>query len=207
VEEKRKIIKEFPWSSYVGYIRLKSRLSFVCYSEILDMVGGGFRYRGRRKFERFTLDGILKDMNITFWKGVKGQAVLGSDDFAEWVYERFLSKKKLDRRELAGIKDLQMGPGTVEEIGRRVSQELGVEEEKLYRPRQAPQARSLLMELCRLYLTGKMSLAEIGRKLGGVSGSALSQNRKRLEVLLGKDSSLRKAFERLSKGMISKSSQ
>ena len=48
------------------------------------MVGGGDSYRGRRNFERFTLDGILKDMNITFWNGVKGQAVLGSDDFADW---------------------------------------------------------------------------------------------------------------------------
>jgi len=171
------------------------------------MVGGGDSYRGRRKLERFTSDGILKDMNINFWRGVKGQAVLGSDDFADWVYEHFLSKKELDRRELAGIKDLEMGPGTVEEIGRRVSQELGVEEERLYRPRQAPQARSVLMELCRRYLTGKMSLAEIGRKPGGVSGSALSQNRKRLEVLLREDSSLRKAFDGLSKGMISRSSQ
>jgi len=123
------------------------------------------------------------------------------------VYERFLSKKKLDRRELAGVKDLETGPGTVEEIGRRVSQEFGVEEERLYRPRKAPQARSILMELCRLYLTGKMNLAEIGRKLGGVSGSALSQNRKRLEVLLGKDPFLRKGFERLSKAIISRVSQ
>ena len=88
-----------------------------------------------------------------------------------------------------------------------MSQERGVEEERLYRPRQAPQARSLLMELCRLYLTGRTSLAEIGRKLGGVSGSALSQNRKRLEVLLGKEPSLRKDFERLSRGMISRPSQ
>jgi hypothetical protein len=59
----------------------------------------------------------MKDMNITFWSGVRGQAVLGSDDFVDWIYERFLSKKELDRRELAGVKELQTGSCTVEEIG------------------------------------------------------------------------------------------
>jgi hypothetical protein len=45
------------------------------------------------------MDEVLKDMNIPFCKGGKGQAVLGSDDFVDWVCECFLSKKKLDRRE------------------------------------------------------------------------------------------------------------
>ena len=43
------------------------------------------------------MDGIMKDMNIAFWNGVRRQAVLGSDDFVDWIYERFLSKKKEDR--------------------------------------------------------------------------------------------------------------
>ena len=207
VEEKRKILKEYPWSSYAGYIHLRKRHPFVCYSEILGMVGGGDSLRGRRSYERFFMDGILRDMNIAFWKEVRGQAVLGSDDFVDWVYECFLSKKKLDWRELAGVKELQTGPSTVEEIGCRVSQELGVEEEGLYKRRGIPEARSVLMELCRIYLSRRMSLAEIGRKLGGVSGSALSQNRRRLEAAMGEDSVLRQRFRKLSKMVTSNSSQ
>jgi hypothetical protein len=34
-------------------------------------------------------------MNITFWEGVKGQVILGSDDFAEEIRERFLAGKHL----------------------------------------------------------------------------------------------------------------
>jgi putative transposase len=207
VEKKRMILNEYPWSSYSGYIHPRKRQPFVCYSEILGMVGGGDTFRGRRRYEQFSTDGILKDMNISFWKEVKGQAVLGSDDFVDWVYEGFLSKKKLDRRELAGVKELDRSPSTVEEIARKVSRELGVEEERLYRRRGIPQARSVFMELCRLYLSRRMSLAEIGRKLGGVSASALSQNRKRLEAALGEAPLLRQNFQKLSKALMSNSNR
>ena len=161
IEEKRKILKRYFWSSYAGYTRMRKRQPYVRYSEILDMAGGGDGFHGRRKYEQFVLDGVMKDMNFGFWKGVRGQAVLGSDDFVDWIYERFLSKKEIDRRELSGVKELQRGPGTVGEIVRAVSQEFGVEEEALCRPRGVPAARSILMELCRVHLSGKMSFAEI----------------------------------------------
>jgi REP element-mobilizing transposase RayT len=207
IEEKRRILKGYAWSSYGGYTHLRKRQPLVSYSEILDMAGGRDSFGGRRKYEQFVMDGVMKDMNITFWKGVRGQAVLGTDDFVDWIYERFLSKKKVDCRELTGIKVLQTGPGTVEEIARAVSREFEVEEEGLYRPRGVPQARSILMELCRVHLSRRMSLAEIGRRLGGISVSAISQNKKRLEESLRKDPHLRESFQRLSKALGSKHSQ
>jgi hypothetical protein len=207
IEEKRRILQGYPWSSYAGYIHLRKRQPFVRYSEILDMAGGGDSFGGRRKYEQFVMDGVMKDMNITFWKGVRGQTVLGSEDFVDWMYERFLSKKKGDHRELTGIKDLQRGPGTVEEVARVVSREFGVEEERLYRPRGVPQARSILIELCRVHLSRRMSSAEVGRRLGGISVSAISQNKKRLEASLRKDLHLRESFQRLSKELGSKYSQ
>jgi hypothetical protein len=42
-----------------------------------------------------------------------------------------VSREKLGRRELVGVKELQTEPDIVEEIARRVSQEFGLEEEKL----------------------------------------------------------------------------
>jgi chromosomal replication initiation ATPase DnaA len=124
----------------------------------------------------------------------------------DWIYERFLSTKKMDRRELTGIKDLETGPTTVEEIARAVSREFGVEEEGLYRPRGIPQARSILMELCRVHLSRRMSLGEIGRRLGRISVSAIDQNRKRLEASLREDPNLRAIFQGLAKDLASKSS-
>jgi hypothetical protein len=45
-------------------------------------------------------------------------------------------------------------------------------------------------------------LAEIGGGLGGISVSAISQNKKRLEASLGKDAHLRESFQRSLKGRI-----
>jgi putative transposase len=207
VEDKQRILKKYDWSSYAGYTHLRKRQSFVHYSEILAMVAGEDSFGGRRKYEQFVMDGVRKDMNITLWKGVRGQTVLGSDDFVDWVYDRFLSKRKMDRRELTGIKDLETGPATLEEIARAVSRQFGIEEEKLYRPRGSPQARSILMELCRVHLSRKMSLTEIGRRLGGISVSAINQNRKRLEASLRNDPHLQASLQRLAKGLEPKSSQ
>ena len=59
-------------------------------------------------------------------------------------------------------------------------------------------ARSVFIELCRLYVTRRMSHAEIGRRLGGLSVSALSQNRKRLEAKMRDDHGLRQSFYKLA---------
>jgi putative transposase len=200
VGEKKEIISTYQWSSYPGYVNLKHRKSFVGCEKILEMVGGRDDRRGRDRYKRFVLGGIVKDMTENPWEEVKGQAILGSDEFVEWIYDRFLSGTRVDKRELPGLKQLETGPKTVEEIAQHVSAEFGVPEEELYGSRSTHRAvRSVLMELCSMYLVRKMSLAGIGRKLGGVSVSALSQNRKRLSSRIEADPKLRAHFMKLIK--------
>ena len=50
-------------------------------------------------------------------------------------------------------------------------------------------------------------MAKIGQRLGEIRISAISQNKKRLEVSLQKDLHPRESFQRLSKELGSKSSQ
>jgi len=55
----------------------------------------------------------------------------------------------------------------MEEVARWVSVEFDVPSAELYRRRAGWRvARSVFIELCRLYLTRRMSHAEIGRRLG-----------------------------------------
>lgn len=137
-----------------------------------------WRWSGR--YREFVLSGIAKDMNITFWEGVRGQAVLGSDEFVEWVFDRFLAKSKVVTKEFPRFRELERGPETVEEIGRGVAGVLQVPEAELRRRRSRyGGARSVFTELCRLCPARKKGLAEIGRERGAVSVSALSQNRAR----------------------------
>jgi REP element-mobilizing transposase RayT len=204
VKEKRKIIRTYPWSSYRGYVYLKHRQPFMTYSTVLEMVGGGEDREGRKGYADFVMGGILQDMNITFWQGVRGQAVLGSDDFVDWIYERFLANKKVDMKELPGLWELRKRPETIEEIAREVAREFEVEEASLYRRRGVNRvARSVLMELSCLHLVRQMSLAAIGTELGGVSVSALSQNRSRLAERMKDDRQLRQRFQKLERALSS----
>lgn len=41
VEEKRKIIRTYPWSSYPEYIHLRRRQPFINYPKVIIMVGWG----------------------------------------------------------------------------------------------------------------------------------------------------------------------
>ncbi|MBW1717383.1 MAG: hypothetical protein JRJ77_16445 [Deltaproteobacteria bacterium] len=128
-------------------------------------------------------------MNIAFWEDVKGQAVLGSDGFVDWVYENYLSKHKGDRKELPGIKALEIGPNTPEEIAKEVASEFGLEQSELYQSRaHCRDARLIFLELCRIYLSRHMSLADIGKRLGGISASARKNGKRSIfEELLYED--------------------
>jgi REP element-mobilizing transposase RayT len=198
VEEKTGIIRSYRWSSYRGYVEPRHRERFLICSPVLEMVGGGDDRKGRRRYGEFVLGGIAKDMNITFWEGVRGQAVLGSDEFVEWVFDRFLAKREVDAKEFPRFGELERGPETVEEIGRRVAGVFQVPETELRRRRSRHGgARSVFMELCCLCLARKKGLGEIGRELGGVSVSALSQNRPRLAARMKRDPRLKEHFQHL----------
>jgi putative transposase len=199
VRKKEAIIRRYAWSSYRGYVSLKHRQPFVTYEKILEMVGQGDDRIGRRHYGQFVLGGIKEDMNITFWEDVKGKTVLGSDAFADWIYERFLSKAKPDKRELPGLKELERVPGTIEQIAQLVSLEFDVPVRGLYQRRCAYRvARSVFMELCCFYLARKMTLAQIGRELDDISVAALTQNRKRLLSRMEDNSDLRHRFQKLT---------
>ncbi|MFH1350702.1 MAG: transposase [Pseudomonadota bacterium] len=202
-EEKRKIMRAYSWSSFKGYTQLRDRFPFVNYSKILGMMGSGDDGGTRRRYGSFVLSGISEDyMNNAIWEGVKGQTILGSEEFVDWVRGRYLSKKKGDRRELPGLKDLERGksPETVKEIAGEVASHFGVREEDLYsRYTSSREARSVFMELCCQYLSRAMSLSEIGEKVGNVTVGALSHNRKRLGVRMKEDAGLRKLVEELKR--------
>ena len=198
VKEKHKIIRNFSWSSYYGYIRMKDRQPFVNYSNILSMIGKGDDRDSRRKYDRFVMGGIKKEMVIPMWEGVRSQSILGSEDFADRVYRQFLSKRGKGKRVLHQPDRLKSGPITIKEIARKVAEEFGVAEDQLYLQRAScREARSIFMELCSIYLNRRMSFKDIGRMLGDISVSALSQNRKRLLKKIKNDDRLRQRYQSL----------
>ena len=195
-EAKKKIMENYRWSSYGGYIHPKDRQPYVTYEEILSLFEGSDIHDVSQYYEEFVLSGIADDMNITYWQNLKGQAVLGSKTFVEKVLTTILSKQQGETKALSEIRKRITGPGSIEEIARVVSTVCHVPEKALYRKRSAyKEARSIFMDLSCLYLGRKMSLSELGQKLGGVSVAALSQNRRRLAERMIRDKTLQRQFE------------
>jgi len=194
-KEKLAELRKYSWSSYPGYV-LNRRQDFVTYSEILGMTGVKDNPTGRKQYQRFVEDAIRNDEDISIWDNLRGQTVLGDDTFMKWLYDRFVDKSATDEKEQAGIKDFPVGPERISDVAEAVARIFGIEAEELYQ-RRSPyrEARAVFLELCCRYLSRKTRLAELGRELGGISGAALCQNRKRLSAKLSDGNTRRKKVD------------
>jgi REP element-mobilizing transposase RayT len=195
---KREIITNYRWSSFQGYISLRRREPFVTYGLVLSVVGGKDDSRGRRRYREFVLSGIAKDMNISYWEDVRGQAVLGSEEFLSWIWERFVEGKRQERsngRVFSGLSELSPAV-EVRAVARAVAERFGVPAKELIERRSRHrQARRLLLGLCYALRSGSKSLAEIGMELGGVGAAALCRNRIMLEEELEVDRHLARVYQ------------
>jgi hypothetical protein len=187
---KRKIILNYRWSSFQGYTSLRRREPFVTYGLVLSVVGGKDDSLGRRRYREFVLSGIAKDMNISYWGDVRGQAVLGSEEFLNWIWERFVEGKRQGRSNeqvFSGLSELSPEV-EVGAVARAVAERFGVPADELMKRRSRHrQARRLLLGLCYDVRSGSKSLAEIGMELGAVGAAALCRNRSMLEEELEGD--------------------
>ena len=203
IARKREIMSNYRWSSFPGYTSVRRREPFVTYGMVVSVVGGKDDARGRRKYREFVLSGIAKDMNISYWEDVRGQTVLGSEEFVDWIWERFLEGKRQGRskeRVFSGLGELS----PVVEVGavaRAVAERFGVRADELIERRSLHrQARRLLLGLCYDLRRGPKSLAEIGMELGGVGAAALCRNRKILDEELKSDGQLARIYEGILRG-------
>ena len=144
------------------------------------------------------MEAIGKDTGISLREDVCGQAILGARDFIEKIYQEHLNNRKQGKKEQSGLLDMQRMPDSIEEIVHQVAREYKIPEAELYvKGSIHTEARSILIELSRRYMTRKMSLAAIGKVLGGITVSALSQNKKRLMEKLKKNEELQRRIQNL----------
>jgi putative transposase len=197
---KREIITNYRWSSFEGYTSLRRREPFVTYGLVLSVVGGKDDSRGRRSYRGFVLSGIAKDMNMSYWEGVRGQAVLGSEEFVNRIWERFLDGSRRGRskeRIFSGLGELSPVV-EVRAVARAVAERFGIPADELITRRSRHrQARRLLLGLCYDVRSGSKSLAEIGVELGGVGAAALCRNRPLLQEELKGDRHLARIYQAL----------
>ncbi len=194
--EIKDVLLKYKWSSLPGYLSVKNKLDFIDYRTILNYMGGD-NLKGRQAYRRFVIREIGSEEESPLAVG-KGHGIVGDEKFIEWVKERFIRKAGASREQPA-IRKLQKvcEPGDLVEHFTRLS---GISHEEFCRRGKRSVERAMLMEL--LYRHCLITQPEIGRMVGGIDYSAVSQARKRLRKRMKENPEVRNKFEGLNEQLL-----
>lgn len=161
-------------TSLAGYLNVKKRKEFACYKMILDYLGGDTQ-KARNEYRKFVEEGFREEISSPLERG-KGTGVIGGDDFIEKVKQLFGRDKKSPREQPA-LRELskKIKP---DDLIEKYAKLANIKREELTKKGRQSTERAMLMEL--LYRNCNVSQPEIGRMMGGIDYSAVSQARKRL---------------------------
>jgi len=192
LDEKRKYLRSYRWSSYGGYLSQVERMGFLQVEEVLGYFGGDTA-KGRRRHEDFVMEGMTGEMTSPLERG-KGHGIVGASEFIEKIKGQYI-RLGAELRELPAVRKIlaQVEP---KKIIRVIGEVFRVGREELLRKGYRGVARGVLMEM--LYRYGGMNQREIGELLG-IDYSAVSVMRKRLSELQGKDPNLSAEIESVKK--------
>jgi putative transposase len=178
-------------TSLPGYLHSKHRKSFVHYTTILDYFGGA-KQKASHDYKKFVAEGIEKNIPSPLEKG-KGTGIVGKEDFIEEIKQMFGKDEqgKKSHREQPALRELDKSM-TPDELIDRYAQLVKLNRGELTTKGKQSTERAMLMEL--LYRFCNITQPAIGRLLGGIDYSAVSQARKRLHIKIQNEPQWRKKF-------------
>jgi len=183
--EKKKYLRNYPWSSLLGYIDDTRRNGIIDYARILESYGGDNK-NGRRLYWETICNDLSTGIDIK--EKVIGGSIMGSDTFINWVRDKFLPAKS---REIPAVRRLKKYTAK-EEIIAALCKETNKSFDEIKKERGI--IRQIAMDL--LYRVGGLSGTEIGEMIG-VDYSTVSLGRKRLRVKLKSDKHLSQIIKRV----------
>lgn len=183
-----KSIEDYRWSSHHGYVSAAQKWDWLHKRFLLGMFSDK-PTTAKRKYLEF----VQKENSIivTEFFGKKNHpSLLGSQDFIEWVKEKYYQLKK--HHEIP--QSQQLAP-TITEIKQAVVQSYGIEEQSLEQSKrgQTNEPRNIAVYLARKH-TG-LRLEEIGKEFGLNKYSSVSSIVVRTENQLSQDKRLQKQVE------------
>ncbi len=179
-------------TSFPGYLQQKHRKPFVYYKTLLDYFGGE-GLKASHDYRKFVAEGLEKDIPSPLEKG-KGSGIIGEEDFIEEIKEIYAGGKGTPHREQPALRDLKRNIKPHDLIDRYAQiVKMGLEE--LTQKGKQSTERAMLMEL--LYRLCNITQPAIGKLLGGIDYSAVSQARKRLQNKMHNEPEQRKRFTHL----------
>lgn len=174
---------QYPWSSYLVYGGGRSRWDWLQMDFILGQISSD-REKARRRYRAYIGEGMKRGLRDPL-ENVVASTVLGSERFMDWVRKRWVGKVT-PHRDIPALRKFVSGPD-LSSILREAEGVFG---------RGTSESRRVALYLSHR-LSG-LSLGEIG-KFFGMGPSGVSQNTRRVEVLLKEDKELLKEIEKLKK--------
>ena len=190
VKDQIKILSEFKYSSFSGYVNMKNRVDFISYKKVLDGFSGDTT-EGRRIYRQFVYKGLKEDPKSPLEAG-KGHGIVGSSGFTEYIRNKYLEKIPLkSQREQPHLKAVSVKYAP-EKLIAWFCETIKEDQSQICRRGRNSTDRAILMEL--LYRYCHIKQPEIGLLVGGIDYSAVSVARKRLRLKMEKDASLKRKF-------------
>ena len=185
LSEKKKYLRNYTWSSLLGYIDDTRRNDILDYARILESHGGDNK-KGRSLYWETICNDLSTGIEIK--EKVIGGSILGSDTFINWIRDKFLPSKS---REIPAVRRLKKY-ATKDKIIDALCKETKKSFDEIKEERGI--IRQIAMDL--FYRVGGLSGTEIGEMLG-VDYSTVSVGRKRLREKLKSDKHLSRLIKRV----------
>lgn len=198
--EKKDALQNYGASSFLGYLYPSKRKKYADYGFILEQMGGDDR-NGREEYRKFVSSGIDGELENPLELG-KGHGIIGDKGFIKLIRDEHLKDQKSNREQPA-VREL----GKVfepDELIERFIRVTGKSRAEILMRGKYSLERSILMEI--LYELCNISQIDIGRRMGAIDYSAVSQSRKRLRQKLSRDQKLKKKFNELKADLYNLSS-
>ncbi len=195
-KERIAVLREYKWSTYLGYIGKSKRLPFVDYDPILSMMGTVKR-RCSVAYQRFVEAGVTR-VDEEFID-ILGQSALciGGESFTDRVKELHfeLTRSRNIKEDVSFRKIEQKIP--VETVLVLVSKELEIVQESLFHRQRGTYNRAIAARMLCNYCG--LSQREAAGILHLNTGAAVSYQQRVLEEAMPRDRRLRKKIEQIEK--------
>ena len=187
-EEQLRSLRAYRWSSLPGYLRRRDHEAWVTYDRVLAYTGGETP-SGRAAYARFVEDGVSHGVTRP-WDKVVGGVLLGGETFVASMQRRVRLTKDRERPAVRAVTQVVL-PRVINERVDALLRGEGLRDTAL--------GRGLLTEC--LYRYGQLTQGDIGKQIGGVGYSRVSQLRRAFRDAAEMDRGVQELFARAERAI------
>ena len=187
-DEKWNLLHNYKWSSLPGYFNKSKTKAFVNYDFILSMING------RRAYKQYVSDALQKGTRNPFEQQLYG-CILGNKRFIDKIRKEHTFEGST--REQPTYKKLLRRSIGAESIIACVADVFAIDKVQILKKRGFDPARCIVAES--LYRFAEMKQKQIGRLLGNVDYSSVSNMRKRFKRYIIEDKEINMFIKKILK--------